>query len=268
MLAALVDFADISITKEHSMRRLPFPAGLLAAALLVPLISLFSAANASAVAFTDTTFADADWLIRSEAVTPGSSHTFGQDTTPGAGNPSPYRRMTHTNPVHPMGSGSTFTTITHERETWSYDPAVSGAIDHIDISMDRIVFSATVGGQPSPSSAVGHVFRIYQDGLAFFPANDPRAFLSRSWENIALTNLAGTDFVTTTSPGALNPDFSAAGGVITFGYGRSNTNTAQSVEVITTHGIDNFTVTVVPIPEPSTLLMIGVGMVLLGSTRR
>jgi len=232
---------------------------------LASCLLLAGPSQATPISFLDTTFDDADWEIFAEGVSPVSSHTFGQDTTAGLGNASPYRRMTHTNPVDPLGGPSTFTTITHRRLTWEYDPAVSGAIDHIDLSQDRIIFEVTVNGEPVSGAAVGHVFRIMQGGNAFFPVADPRAYTSREWETIALSGLTAPDFVSGTGPGALSPDFSASGSVITFGYGRSNTNTSQTGTVGTVHGIDNFAVTVVPVPEPSTALLIGLGLLSLAT---
>ena len=59
------------------------------------------------VIFRDTEPSDADWEIIAEGETGGSTHSVGQDYTDGLGNPSPYRRMTHTLPGTGGGPNST-----------------------------------------------------------------------------------------------------------------------------------------------------------------
>ena len=49
----------------------------------------------------------------------------------------------------------------------------------------------------------------------------------------------------TPAPG---PDFSASGGEIQVGYGRSNSNTTAGVTSTTVHGIDNWRVVIVQAP--------------------
>lgn len=217
-------------------------------------------AQAATVTFLDQEFNDSDWQVASSAVSPVSSYTVGQDTTPGIGNPSPYRRMTNTNPVDPLGGPSTFVIVNFRRLGWSYDPGVEGAIEHIDLAMDRIVFEVTVNGVPISTGAVGHLFWRYQGGRGYFVASDPQAFTNRTWETRSLTGLTASDFVNTLSAGGVHPDFSASGGIITFGYNRSNTNTGQSAPVVTVHGIDNFSVQITSIPLPATLGLFGIGL--------
>lgn len=193
------------------------------------------------VTFIDTEFLDMNWEIFLASLSQESSHTFGQQAA--GGNPGAYREMTHTNPVNTVEPGmSTFVNILHRRLGWEYNPAVSGAIDHIDMAMDRKIFSITSGGIPQFNLAVGHVFRIYQDGAAYF-ATDGVTITDYEWETHSRVALRAEDFG---SPGN-RPDFSASGAPISFGFTRSNTNTAQSVEVVSVHGVDNFVVTVVPV---------------------
>ena len=89
--------------------------------------------------------------------------------------------MTHVIPHDP--AADTFVNIRHQRLGWVYEPSVSGAIDHIDLSIDRIVFFAT----PGSGGAVGHGFILFQDGRLYFA--DLGAFTSTSWETRALTGL-------------------------------------------------------------------------------
>ncbi len=224
-------------------------------------LSPFAVTEAAPISFLDTEFNDSDWQLVSSSVSPVSFFTVGQDTTAGRGNPSPYRLMTFTNPVDPLGGPSTFVGLNFRRLDWSYDPAVSGPIDHIDMAMDRIVFDITVNGTSISSGGVGHLFRLYQNG-AFFVASDPPVFTNRTWQTISLTGLTANDFVNTLGAGQTHPDFSENGGVITFGFTRSNTNTGQSATVVTVHGIDNFAVTVTPaeIPLPGSLGLLAPGL--------
>jgi len=59
------------------------------------------------------------------------------------------------------------------------------------------------------------------------------AFTNTTWETTAALDLTAADF-----PGV---DFSAAGGPITFGFFRSNTNSGGGALTLT-HGVDNFKV--------------------------
>lgn len=224
--------------------------------------------QAGSVSFLDSEMADADWVIRSEGGSPPglASHTFGQETS--GGNPGAYRQMTHVTPVDPAGGPVTSISVIHERSSWVYDPASQGAIESIDLEMDRIVLFTT----PGSGGAVGHTFRIIQGGNTFFPllSIDPGAFSNTSWQSVSLLGLSASQFVNSTNPAtAFNPDFSSLGGPIMFAYARSNSNTGQGAEVTTIHGVDNFGVTIQMLPEPSAAVLVGIGLIgLLAPARR
>ena len=133
----------------------------------------------------------------------------------------------------------------------TYDPATLGAISSIDFTYDFIVEAVT---NPS-DGAVATYFLITQGANrwtysqlvnAINPLNDPP-----SWETNSASGLDAALFS--------GIDFSAAGGVITFGYGTAN-STDQTAGRTTTWGVDNWRVTInqVPVkgvPEPATLAL-------------
>ena len=66
--------------------------------------------------------------------------------------------------------------------------------------------------------------------------------------------------------GDIGPDFSENGSPIQFGYFRSNS--AFSTNYSITGGVDNWTVNVVAVPEPATLLIFALGSIYLNRKKR
>jgi hypothetical protein len=109
-----------------------------------------------------------------------------------------------------------------------YVPSMSGAIDHIDYSEDRIQFN-----QPFPGAAIGGYFFLRQSGVRRIVTLTGGTFTGTAWETATLSGLRASNF-----SGA---DFSAQGAPIEFGFVRWNSTGGI---LTTTHGIDNWRVTI------------------------
>jgi hypothetical protein len=190
---------------------------------------------------SDETFAPGDWEVFQASSLRGGSHTFEQSAE--GGNPPPFRLMRHHAPMsgeYNPDTHSYFPSSINVRHRFIspsgvYDPASMGRILKIDVAMDRRVIDSS----PGSGGAVGHAFLLFQDGATYWA--DLGSFTSTTWERRERLSLADTDFV---NGAGQNPDFSASGKPITFGYLRSNANTGQTADVELRHGIDNWRVTV------------------------
>jgi hypothetical protein len=201
------------------------PTGTLSNSL--PVVVGAAAACVATVVIADAFEAPSSWKDSLVAVTSaGASDATSLQTT--GGNPGGFRQSVHTMP--PNGSVS----VIHRLESASYNPASapagSGPIKHIDYAEDQIVLNP-----PFPGAAVASQFFI-QQGTTFYFKSLP-AFSSTTWTPATALNLTPADF----TPAGL--DFSAAGGVMHFGYLRANSNTSLAAST-RQHGIDNFKVTI------------------------
>jgi len=162
-------------------------------------------------------------------ITTGSGPTNTVTNNGSGGNPGGYRHMTHSIPA------SSAMVVNHIYTGGNYNPSASGAIRRMHYSEDRLLFNP-------PNGAVGARFLITQGTgqfripLALNPANG--GFSNTTWESIPLLRLTPASF----SPATVN--FSSTGGVINFGYQRSNTNSSVSGTAANGHGIDNWTVVI------------------------
>ena len=151
---------------------------------------------------------------------PGSSETHQLLTT--GGNPDGYRDMQHL-------LGATSNIGVYHLFDAVYDPAVSGAIDHINYQEDREVLTP-----PFVGAAVGTGFMVMQNGNRYASATmTGGAFNSTTWET------ATRNDITAQQVGGAN--FKANAPPLQFGYFRTNTNSSGSAEVLS-HGIDNWQV--------------------------
>ena len=200
------------------------------------------------VIFSDTTFASADWLAESGPTwllfgqrpsNQGTSFTAMQEATGGSGGGA-YRFMTHSLP--PNSSMA----VAHINLLATYDPQGQGAVSEVAYREDNIVFEP-----PFPGAAAGVAVLLRQAGQDYVAGWS--SYSNTTWQSWEIAGLTETDFVNRSGG---HPDFSASAAPIDLGYLRWNGTTAGYDRQ---HGIDNWEVTITPIPEPSTLVLLGVG---------
>ncbi len=201
------------------------------------------------VVFSDSTFANGDWTaVKIEDTTPGQAATFQAEQVAAGGNPGAFRRTT----LSWFGNGEELAIIQvgHIREAFVYDPATSGAIASISFAWDLIELD------PSGEGATCRYFLLLRQGDTYYLSSG--AFDNvrpEGWLSIAHAGLTANNFTRVTGPGPLNPDFSASGAPIRFGY--DSLGTTFSGERLCVSGLDNYQVAVTPQEVFRTLTLVG-----------
>jgi hypothetical protein len=217
-----------------------------------------SSARAATVNFFDGIFNNGDWSAAKIAdTTAGSSATFSALQQPAGGNPTFYRQTTHNWTLGGLRVG-------HLRNVggspFTYTPSSQGAINTIDISYDLIY-------QQGPAGAVGYGLLLRQNGKYYSHPID--SVFANSWSTFSHIGFTNTSFSELLVPGLgvnplSNPDFSAAGSLIEFGYQTSNSHGNSGVIVTKVSGIDNYGLTLHTVPEPASVISMIVGAVSIG----
>ena len=201
--------------------------------------------------FTDSTFSLAGYsqtTYTNNTVTAGASYSVTQDGSLGNSAPSAHFSVTWTN-------DTTFTIFDGLiNSSFTYDPSTAGAIASVDFSLDR--YTTFTAGTVVLSNATAGVL-LEQGGNFYLDSLVGPAFSAATWQTVATTGLTASSFclysfTTNAAPDcSQNPDFSASGGVIDFGFraglGHSNalgTGTFDS-------NYDNLSITINTVPEPS-----------------
>lgn len=132
----------------------------------------------------------------------------------------------------------------------SYNPAVSGAIAAINYQEDGI----TKFGIQNFGAA------IRQGSQRFVTVGAPN---THAWATYTLSGLTASSFglVDPNIPSlidfSINPDFSAAGAALHFGFYRLVSSNGSANDTI--GDIDNWSVITKPVPEPASILALAVG---------
>lgn len=170
------------------------------------------------------------------------------------GNPGAFLQATHS--------------ITYGDRIWTggiktdffYDPVIYGAIDSLAINADLL-------HSPGGSSAWQLVIEQGEHQYYSFPRGV--FYQNNLWSAVTLSDLVATNFDTNPSAGydgvladGIHPDFSSTALPLQFGFMFGNRLTGPG-QLTNTLGLDNFSLninTAAPIPEPSTMLLFGIGM--------
>jgi hypothetical protein len=209
--------------------------------ILVALLA--SASFAPAAVFTDGNFLDSEWTMTTFPTSATGQFT---ERIASGGNPGAYKRVATIN--------NNFTYNAHLRAFMTYDPAASGAITSLDWSIDFKNFNSFGLGQ-------GYGIVLSQGGTlyrgSFFATG-----LAGGWQTTSQTGLTAANFTEGIS-GAANPNFTASGAPITFGFMTSNGN-AATIDI----GYDNYRVDIASVPEPATLATLSLGILAVRRRKR
>jgi len=202
--------------------------------LMVSAGLLLVAQPAVAIIFTDGDFVPSQWQSH---IFLTQTSTAAASTVVGGGVPGDHREIvlySSTGFLQPTGRSM----LVELKTSAVVSPATLGGITNVDYVEDH--FCSCFGGGVlwGPALEQGGVYYIV-------PGNATPNSLLLTWETVSLAGLTELDFeeALVTAPGwtdgSSHPDFSAAGGPITFGYVRAKAFVATTSSVL-----DNWTVSV------------------------
>ncbi len=208
--------------------------------------------TASAVNFFDGDF-DGGTYSTVVAATPNGSGTVTNFVS--GGNPDKFVRLTDS--FGTTGLTQVQVALVQLNSAWVYDPSVTGAVSSIDI-----------GGDIRNDSILQSNLQVYlqQGSKLYFGFTDfVNLTVGGPWTPVAKSGLIDISFFEMNSDGSFNflsnPDFSSSGSSMEFGFGyATNTLGPITTPIETSQEFDNVSITVNPVPEPSTMFLAAVGI--------
>src|SRR5579859_6733039 len=154
------------------------------------------------------------------------------------------------------GPGADLVTITGEsNNTWTYNPSTQGAIGGLDFSVDKFVHT------PAVNTINTGIPLLFQDGnyyVDFVPGPLPKdQFNTISANDLQAGNFELLNFSTGAFDNTSHPDFSATGGLITFGTAARFQGFPFVGSFTSEIRLDNVRFDIVPEPN-STLLVLAI----------
>jgi hypothetical protein len=204
-----------------------------------------NADNSLQTVFSDSEFNSADWFYEIGAL--GGGAGFSTQELSG-GNPGAYRLINLS-----MTAGTGGVGLHAFKSSAVYDPSIQGAIASVAFSEDLRMVSGSVPGMSSGSV-------LLQNGLRYYRwcwETDSVSWTTRIAEGTGAPNYL-LDGLQDNGTNPLRPDFSENGAPITFGYFR-NIQGIAGTDFFMTSGIDNWTTTVVAVPEPAVWQLVVLG---------
>ena len=200
-------------------------------------------ATAQTAIVSDSTFLDANWTLATFFAGNAGSVIAAQSGV--IGNPAPSRVVSDTVGAAPSISTESVIMGVSIYTSFTYDPAVSGAIGTINYSEDAACTAGCFGQGQSTGPALlqgANMYILSSSTVVTGPA--------LTWANHSLTGLTAADFglVRVMSNGTLfdntnHPNFSA-GAPIVFGFFRANGTGVSGPGYTLSAGIDNWQVTI------------------------
>src|SRR5882724_9823660 len=181
-------------------------------ALCLLLLAVFFQARAEAqdVVLEDQDFSSSNWTSKILPTFNGNG-TFTGVTESSGGNPGAYRHVIH----NVQGAALQVSHLRLGDALLSYSPAQQGAIRAITYSFDVKVIQSSAG--------LSYQLLLHQNDATYAGLNVHKTDGLTSWTSLSsLSSLAAGDFSKIDGSGPANPDFSANGATIYFGYLTSN----------------------------------------------
>ena len=158
--------------------------------------------------------------------------------------------------------------------TFTYDPGTQGAIISINAFVDKNL-TISIQNTNGFTGTYRNTFRplIFQGGVYYMaaipgpslPNPGSTGYNALSQTGLLAANFLEYDFITGTF-GTTNPDF--AGGLMMLGLGQISSVGAGLTGTTITAEYDNLKFDLITVPEPATLVLLGLGLAGLGFSRR
>jgi len=197
------------------------------------MLVVLGAGAAAAATFSDTQFVPADWTTTVEVLNLGGTVTPSQVAT--GGNTGAFRRINN-NLASAAGQGFSNTVMGfHAKAGATWNPSTQGAIGSLDYAEDAFRFSG--------SGVQANGIALRQGGVIFYGPSSVTPSTVGVWQGYSWLGILPTQF-DALAAGVQNPDFSATGGLIEFGFFRGNSTSVGGGGGTVSGGIDNWQVTV------------------------
>lgn len=224
-------------------------------------------AMAAESGFSVGDISDAQWT-QSEIENTGGQTLSWSAVDNGGGNPGSYGLFSF-NKAATSQFGSSAIRVANIYNQFTYDPAVSGALESVTFTLDAKGFSSNVTSQAA--AFLRPV--IEQNGISFSVLSIDSLISVGNWNTFTWSFTSSSNWVDAIAGDpAFVPDFSASGAPIQFGFRFSLNLTCNSSvgcrPTLTSTGVDNFQVSVTSVPEPGTYAMMLAGLGLLGFASR
>lgn len=222
------------------MSRLPIRStrrtSLRGVATVLSIFALALGASApGAATFSDGTFAPADWSVAVQGLNLGGSVNASQVAS--GGNPGLFRRIDNVlnSAIGQPFSNSVFGFHAYAPAVWN--PSVDGTIVTLDYSEDAFRFAG--------SGVQANGIALRQGGVIYYGPSSVTPSTTGVWQPYSWTALVAANFDALPA-GVQNPDFTATGGPIEFGFFRANSTSVGGGGSTVSGGIDNWSVTIHP----------------------
>jgi hypothetical protein len=214
-------------------------------------------------AFASTSFEDTEFDITQYDVTTFQSKQVITTTSPATvGNPGSALQVLFSS----LG-GKSFGRAVFINKSFAYDPGVEGKIDSISFSSDNLINAGVPLGAFSTNLLISQGGQIFQYGISLTTRENIYQY-AQSIELLSTNFNLVTNFNSSavTFDSSIHPDFSA--GLMNFGFYRHWVDNIGYGAHNTFQRLDNFSVTITSVPEPTSYTLALVSLITLAAIKR